>query len=154
MKQLRQVLPTVFARVAFFQAEDGMRDLTVTGVQTCALPISAGLETDILDRRVRYHRRARTGHAQRRRVRADPPQPRSEWVRVCQRAVHPELPLPIGRRGACREVPARGRRAPRRPAAGGGAAARGGGGRAPPTPPPQPTRPPTGPPKAGRAGAI
>src|SRR5256886_11686612 len=26
----------------FFQAEDGIRDLTVTGVQTCALPIWAG----------------------------------------------------------------------------------------------------------------
>src|SRR6267143_6071009 len=26
----------------FFQAEDGIRDGTVTGVQTCALPISAG----------------------------------------------------------------------------------------------------------------
>src|SRR2546430_5007001 len=26
----------------FFQAEDGIRDLTVTGVQTCALPISIG----------------------------------------------------------------------------------------------------------------
>src|SRR5205085_3920087 len=25
----------------FFQAEDGIRDLTVTGVQTCALPIFA-----------------------------------------------------------------------------------------------------------------
>src|SRR5206468_5019674 len=25
----------------FFQAEDGIRDLIVTGVQTCALPISA-----------------------------------------------------------------------------------------------------------------
>ena len=25
---------------AFFQAEDGIRDLIVTGVQTCALPIS------------------------------------------------------------------------------------------------------------------
>src|SRR5688572_33002474 len=25
----------------FFQAEDGIRDLTVTGVQTCALPIYA-----------------------------------------------------------------------------------------------------------------
>src|SRR2546430_11078673 len=29
------------ALVFFFQAEDGIRDLTVTGVQTCALPISA-----------------------------------------------------------------------------------------------------------------
>src|SRR2546430_6268239 len=27
----------------FFQAEDGIRDLTVTGVQTCALPISDAL---------------------------------------------------------------------------------------------------------------
>src|SRR5574340_1473472 len=26
----------------FFQAEDGIRDLLVTGVQTCALPISRG----------------------------------------------------------------------------------------------------------------
>src|SRR6266496_4984112 len=31
--------------VFFFQAEDGIRDLYVTGVQTCALPIS--LVTDI-----------------------------------------------------------------------------------------------------------
>src|SRR5256886_7080286 len=29
----------VYAIVFFFQAEDGIRDLTVTGVQTCALPI-------------------------------------------------------------------------------------------------------------------
>src|SRR2546430_9326219 len=28
----------------FFQAEDGIRDLTVTGVQTCALPIYQTLE--------------------------------------------------------------------------------------------------------------
>ena len=28
----------------FFQAEDGIRDWSVTGVQTCALPISAGGE--------------------------------------------------------------------------------------------------------------
>src|SRR2546430_7656954 len=32
---------TPFSTVSFFfQAEDGIRDLTVTGVQTCALPIS------------------------------------------------------------------------------------------------------------------
>src|SRR6266567_8348812 len=31
----------VFSCFFFFQAEDGIRDLTVTGVQTCALPISA-----------------------------------------------------------------------------------------------------------------
>src|SRR5438270_5016653 len=28
--------------IFFFQAEDGIRDLTVTGVQTCALPICRG----------------------------------------------------------------------------------------------------------------
>src|SRR2546430_9508844 len=33
----------------FFQAEDGIRDLTVTGVQTCALPISA-LHVPVRDR--------------------------------------------------------------------------------------------------------
>src|SRR2546429_6394467 len=31
-----------FAIVFFFQAEDGIRDVAVTGVQTCALPISFG----------------------------------------------------------------------------------------------------------------
>src|SRR2546430_13551872 len=31
----------------FFQAEDGIRDLTVTGVQTCALPISGGITQHI-----------------------------------------------------------------------------------------------------------
>src|SRR5690606_40862536 len=29
----------------FFQAEDGIRDFHVTGVQTCALPISTGVKT-------------------------------------------------------------------------------------------------------------
>src|SRR5207237_7598707 len=28
----------------FFQAEDGIRDSSVTGVQTCALPISGGVD--------------------------------------------------------------------------------------------------------------
>src|SRR2546430_116920 len=39
----RLVSSTTTARASllfFFQAEDGIRDLTVTGVQTCALPIS------------------------------------------------------------------------------------------------------------------
>src|SRR5256886_10178865 len=35
LKELHQ------ATLFFFQAEDGIRDLTVTGVQTCALPILA-----------------------------------------------------------------------------------------------------------------
>src|SRR2546422_4895695 len=31
----------------FFQAEDGIRDVAVTGVQTCALPISTGWLEDL-----------------------------------------------------------------------------------------------------------
>src|SRR5207245_6752546 len=33
----------MLATCFFFQAEDGIRDATVTGVQTCALPISLGI---------------------------------------------------------------------------------------------------------------
>src|SRR2546430_15400077 len=43
----------------FFQAEDGIRDLTVTGVQTCALPIY--LELGGLARRAGRSRSRRTG---------------------------------------------------------------------------------------------
>src|SRR5690606_39335082 len=35
----------IFVSVFFFQAEDGIRDFHVTGVQTCALPISIGNES-------------------------------------------------------------------------------------------------------------
>src|SRR5699024_11703211 len=31
----------------FFQAEDGIRDRNVTGVQTCALPISLFVQSDV-----------------------------------------------------------------------------------------------------------
>src|SRR5205807_6940662 len=34
----------------FFQAEDGIRDYKVTGVQTCALPISGGVERAFANR--------------------------------------------------------------------------------------------------------
>src|SRR6266481_6932907 len=42
----------------FFQAEDGIRDGTVTGVQTCALPISgqmhvAGMTTSELEKAIK-----------------------------------------------------------------------------------------------------
>src|SRR2546429_6014405 len=36
-------IPAVDLLFFFFQAEDGIRDVAVTGVQTCALPISQGL---------------------------------------------------------------------------------------------------------------
>src|SRR5690606_28833936 len=38
----------------FFQAEDGIRDFHVTGVQTCALPISPGPEAAVLETRGRF----------------------------------------------------------------------------------------------------
>ena len=34
-----QVILFIYFFVFFFQAEDGIRDIGVTGVQTCALPI-------------------------------------------------------------------------------------------------------------------
>src|SRR2546422_11729813 len=36
-----------FSFFYFFQAEDGIRDVAVTGVQTCALPISLGTPVDV-----------------------------------------------------------------------------------------------------------
>src|SRR2546430_3655910 len=48
-RQARRVY--LFHFVFFFQAEDGIRDLTVTGVQTCALPIFERVIRDIVDGR-------------------------------------------------------------------------------------------------------
>ena len=38
----------------FFQAEDGIRDYDVTGVQTCALPICQTLPSDIAYYRIPF----------------------------------------------------------------------------------------------------
>src|SRR5256886_11299842 len=40
LRRDRRLAKSVHSVFFFFQAEDGIRDLTVTGVQTCALPIS------------------------------------------------------------------------------------------------------------------
>src|SRR5690349_23197587 len=45
----------------FFQAEDGIRDLYVTGVQTCALPISLGRGAERQAPPVRRRGRRRRG---------------------------------------------------------------------------------------------
>src|SRR2546430_5974914 len=42
----------------FFQAEDGIRDLTVTGVQTCALPIYIEILVVIVERGEMFANRA------------------------------------------------------------------------------------------------
>src|SRR2546422_1470119 len=39
----------------FFQAEDGIRDVAVTGVQTCALPICEGLLLEVSGQRLSLH---------------------------------------------------------------------------------------------------
>src|SRR2546430_1747158 len=69
----------------FFQAEDGIRDLTVTGVQTCALPIShddGGVVSDELHRDGIDQRGDRRGHfwQDERRHRLDPRLPRAPSV--------------------------------------------------------------------------
>src|SRR5206468_8551824 len=46
------------ALLFFFQAEDGIRDLIVTGVQTCALPICLELEVSEADEARDAYRRA------------------------------------------------------------------------------------------------
>src|SRR6266850_1618680 len=45
--------------VFFFQAEDGIRDYKVTGVQTCALPILAPIVADLARQ---YEGRIKVGH--------------------------------------------------------------------------------------------
>src|SRR2546427_361847 len=52
----------------FYQAEDGIRDLTVTGVQTCALPISTrqGIALGNVRRKFLYRRPSGRRHSRRR----------------------------------------------------------------------------------------
>src|SRR3712207_8729134 len=77
----------------FFQAEDGIRDIGVTGVQTCALPISAQSSREALggfylrdqDQRLlsQLRRRARQGRDRDGLLRGrHPPHVRSEERRV------------------------------------------------------------------------
>src|SRR5258707_11911336 len=62
--------------VFFFQAEDGIRDIGVTGVQTCALPILPvglserflGVQSVRLAIAVRVRRMVRAGRSEERRV--------------------------------------------------------------------------------------
>src|SRR5256885_7834104 len=44
---IKRVRVVVYVDVFFFQAEDGIRDYKVTGVQTCALPIWAGWKVNV-----------------------------------------------------------------------------------------------------------
>src|SRR2546430_102967 len=95
----------------FFQAEDGIRDLTVTGVQTCALPISAALlplagERPRAEPRDRARRLVESGaHARRRAPLSHAPRGR-ERSRRCREAGRPGHAAAVGahadRAGAAR----------------------------------------------------
>src|SRR5205085_4359143 len=65
-QKLFQVSATALSIPFFLQAEDGIRSLTVTGVQTCALPISST-------------RRARTAIRTRSPRRATSARPSAAW---------------------------------------------------------------------------
>src|SRR2546430_3844432 len=76
----------------FFQAEDGIRDLTVTGVQTCALPIF-GLLADSERRPVPRTKLPPELHVARQRQEAagrDDPVALDEYGAVVQRRVRSE----------------------------------------------------------------
>src|SRR5688572_26987616 len=70
----------------FFQAEDGIRDLTVTGVQTCALPISGAQDGD--RRRAHGH----LGTANRAPLRPAPLRCPAEKM---DRRTHPRMDQPL-----------------------------------------------------------
>src|SRR5258708_25993437 len=92
--------------VFFFQAEDGIRDDLVTGVQTCALPISLCARDRATVRRDRPRARARSGTRQRRRPRFDGPRHLCGVARDATAAAR-------GRAGAADALPRRDGRAPR-----------------------------------------
>src|SRR5215203_6338937 len=80
----------------FFQAEDGIRDIGVTGVQTCALPIFGGRRFVELRDETCY---ALTEYGGRQAVQSGPPRPGDGgekgcdqlWVVAPQEPEHTEL---------------------------------------------------------------
>src|SRR2546430_3955542 len=81
--------------ILFLQAEDGIRDLTVTGVQTCALPISDGpLAVEAAHASLAPFQRAWTFTGADRRCHLDP--------RTASGCGRPSDPWPLGRRSAGR----------------------------------------------------
>src|SRR5256886_14849095 len=100
----------------FFQAEDGIRDLTVTGVQTCALPISRGPSWRARPRRALRAARpppapappARTPQSQHARASGDPTRKPTPQARPSNfRAPH----RPLGKIPSSGPVDAKGRHA-------------------------------------------
>src|SRR5207245_6711184 len=72
---------SVFFFFFFFQAEDGIRDATVTGVQTCALPILVR-EHQVLAAEMQIEARSEQFHAHGAALDVPPRPARSEERRV------------------------------------------------------------------------
>src|SRR5690606_40984146 len=85
----------------FFQAEDGIRDFHVTGVQTCALPISPA--SPAAPPAPARGRASPAAAARRRRptAAAAPPAPRP----ATRESIRPDMPRPVPEigRASCRE---------------------------------------------------
>src|SRR5688572_32535296 len=89
----------------FFQAEDGIRDLTVTGVQTCALPISVGIDRRVVAATIQRRRRSSTGREQD----AKPPpghHPQHHHPRLLAAASRRSEERRVGKEGRSRWAPA------------------------------------------------
>src|SRR2546425_1499495 len=84
--------------VFFFQAEDGIRDKLVTGVQTCALPISAQRR----EVRLAVHPSSAAALARALAQIGMPDVRRVDWHASPELAFGVELPKEIGR-ASCRE---------------------------------------------------
>src|SRR2546430_11485853 len=84
----------------FFQAEDGIRDLTVTGVQTCALPILEFLRQRIWTWREEWKAGERARLMKVRLQKGPGFSPYS--IELSKQRVHGESPAEIGR-ASCRE---------------------------------------------------
>src|SRR5207245_5434248 len=67
--------------VFFFQAEDGIRDATVTGVQTCALPICARAAPSLA-----WTYSIRRGSGRRSNTSAHSSARSAAWARSCRRS--------------------------------------------------------------------
>src|SRR5438270_9689772 len=91
----------VAVSIFFFQAEDGIRDLTVTGVQTCALPILGSLQSvgrglGIRDLVFRQGQVTRTGLPQRSEERRVGKECRSRlWSYACRKIRRKVLLTPV-----------------------------------------------------------
>src|SRR2546425_11392478 len=112
MRVQRLVLGSVFVYVFFFffQAEDGIRDKLVTGVQTCALPIAdvaRGVEArlGVEHASAREHEIVRLGCVPRREARRRAEQGR-ERAGGGETTARPGR-IPAGRAAACPPAPRR-----------------------------------------------